>query len=462
MAYLNTSQQLYYDESSYYGNYQFISLKDIIDQFMVVYVGEDKIINKARRTDVAFHAMRGMQEFSFDVFKSCKSLEIEVDPTLTEPLPHDYVNYTKISWVDSAGIKHPLYPTLSNTSNATPAPFKSEENTYSIKADGVLSTSSSYVALDKKYTNIAVGMLVVAPNIPIATYVIDVNDQNHGGSAEGVTQILLGDSRVLGITGNLVTPTYDGIETLTFTQPNGVPIPKIKDFKILHPVTFNLNENKISLSTTSVSGINVGMKVSGVAFPYDTQVVDIGQNQSGFSTITVSHNSYSASNITNDEVRFFNIVEDSTAWENYKTHTPSENTNDDYEVDDDIYDLNIGQRYGLEPSHTQVNGSFYIDCNSGKIHFSSNVAGKNVIIDYISDGLGTDEEMKVHKMAEEAMYKWITHAILASKANTPEYLVARFKKERFAETRKAKLRLSSIKLEELTQMLRAKSKWIKH
>ena len=65
-------------------------------------------------------------------------------------------------------------------------------------------------------------------------------------------------------------------------------------------------------------------------------------------------------------------------------------------------------------------------------------------------------------MAEEAMYKWITHAVLASKANTPEYLVQRLKKERFAETRKAKLRLSNIKLEELTQMLRAKSKWIKH
>ena len=70
--------------------------------------------------------------------------------------------------------------------------------------------------------------------------------------------------------------------------------------------------------------------------------------------------------------------------------------------------------------------------------------------------------MQVHKFAEEAMYKWIAYAVLSTRINTPEYLVARFKKERFAAIRKAKLRLSNIKLEEITQVLRGKSKQIKH
>ena len=81
---------------------------------------------------------------------------------------------------------------------------------------------------------------------------------------------------------------------------------------------------------------------------------------------------------------------------------------------------------------------------------------------YISDSLGTDDEMQVHKLAEEAIYKWIAYAVLSTKTNIPEYIVGRFKKERFPETRKAKLRLSNIKLEEITQILRGKSKWIKH
>jgi len=70
--------------------------------------------------------------------------------------------------------------------------------------------------------------------------------------------------------------------------------------------------------------------------------------------------------------------------------------------------------------------------------------------------------MVVHKFAEEAMYKYIAHAILATRANTPEYLVMRFKKELFAAKRNAKLRLSNIKLEEITQVMRNKSKQIKH
>jgi len=44
----------------------------------------------------------------------------------------------------------------------------------------------------------------------------------------------------------------------------------------------------------------------------------------------------------------------------------------------------------------------------------------------------------------------------------PEYVVQRFKKEARASKRQAKLRLSNIKLEEITQVLRGKSKQIKH
>ena len=115
MGLLTPTQQNYY--SGYdHGNYQFTSLDDIITQFMVAYGGEDKIISKVKRTDIAFHAQRAMQELSFDTFKSCKSHQIDVPASLKMTLPHDYVNYTKISWVDSAGIKHLLYPT-NNTNN---------------------------------------------------------------------------------------------------------------------------------------------------------------------------------------------------------------------------------------------------------------------------------------------------------------------------------------------------------
>ena len=114
----NQTQQDYYDGNDF-GGYQFTSLNDIVTNFEIAYVGENKIISKIKRTDIAFHAQRAIQELSFDTFKSIKSQEITLPPSLTMILPQDYVNYTKISCVDSSGIKHPLYPTLGKTSNPT-------------------------------------------------------------------------------------------------------------------------------------------------------------------------------------------------------------------------------------------------------------------------------------------------------------------------------------------------------
>ena len=105
-----TTQQQYYQGNNH-GDYQFTSLKDIINQFMVAYVGEEGIINKVSRVDVAFHAQRALQELSFDTFKSIKSQEIVLPSLGTMILPYDYVNYTRVLWSDSAGIKHPIYPT---------------------------------------------------------------------------------------------------------------------------------------------------------------------------------------------------------------------------------------------------------------------------------------------------------------------------------------------------------------
>jgi len=150
----------------------------------------------------------------------------------------------------------------------------------------------------------------------------------------------------------------------------------------------------------------------------------------------------------------------SIMWEKYKAITPAENNNDDYANDD--YQRVPDERYGLDPSKAQTNGSFYIDDLYGRIHFSSNVSGKTVILDYISDSLGTEDEMQVHKLAEDAIYKWITYGVLSSKINIPEYIVQRARREKIAATRKAKLRLSNVKLEDIAQTLRGKSKQIKH
>ena len=284
--------------ASYYGgsdlgNYQFTSLENIINAFQVIYVGEGKLIEKASRLDIAFHAQRALQELSFDTFKCTKAYEIVVPSTLKMPLPQDYVNYVKVTRVDTAGIELVLYP-----------------------------------------------------------------------------------ARITSNPSNIAQTTTPGVAPF-----------------------YEFTGNELVLNT------------------------------------------------------------DSDTWDGYNSHTPSANQN---VYNDDTWDYIDGSRFGLDPQYAQTNGSFYIDDNRGFIHFSSNINGLTLTLKYISDSLGTEAEMKVHKFAEEAMYKHIAYAITSNKFNFPEYVVQRLRKEKISATRKAKLRLSNIKLEEITQILRGSSKHIKH
>ena len=130
------TQQIYYSGNTY-GGYQYISLEEIIDNFTAAYVGEGKILQNVLKADVSFHAHRSLAELTYDTLRSCKSQEIEVCPNLKMPLPQDYVNYVKLTSVDSNGIEHILYPT-SKTSN----PFSIEQDDDNCEDCG--DTSGSY------------------------------------------------------------------------------------------------------------------------------------------------------------------------------------------------------------------------------------------------------------------------------------------------------------------------------
>lgn len=294
MAYGDTTQQNY-------GSYSYLSLNDVVNNFMVGYVGTGKLIGSVKRTDVIFHAKRSMQEFSYDTLKSIKSVELNIPPSLSIVIPQDYVNYVRMSWIDHQGVKHIIYPTNNLTIDPYSNPIQDNRG------------------------------------VPV--------QDNFGNNIEG--------------------------DSLTEERWNRNQI---------GPITFNAN----------------------------------------------------------------NFVGD---W---------------YNGDMWVQSAWYGRRYGLDPQYANINGYFTMNEREGKISFSSDLVGKLIVLEYISDGLAYDLDSKVPKMAEEAMYAYILHAIISTRINQPEYLVQRLKQEKSAKLRNAKIRLSNIKLEEITQVLRGQSKWIKH
>ena len=103
------------------GYYSRTNLNDIINNFMIAYVGYCKVLTKVPRYEVAFWAQRSVQEFSYDVLHSEKSIEIELSPIKSISLPSDYVNYVRIEYTDANGVMKPILPSRTTTANKSVA-----------------------------------------------------------------------------------------------------------------------------------------------------------------------------------------------------------------------------------------------------------------------------------------------------------------------------------------------------
>ncbi len=73
----------------------FISLNDIINNFIISYTGPGKLIPDSKRTEVIFHARRCLQEFAYETLKSKFTVELSVLPA-TYVLPSDFVSIISI------------------------------------------------------------------------------------------------------------------------------------------------------------------------------------------------------------------------------------------------------------------------------------------------------------------------------------------------------------------------------
>tara|TARA_R110000796_G_scaffold80932_3_gene178757 strand:+ start:1578 stop:2495 length:918 start_codon:yes stop_codon:yes gene_type:complete len=111
MAYLTGYQ--YYEnagndwEEDNWGTYQYTNIIDIVNNFMLMYVGNDKLINNVERYNALFHAKRGIQELNYDAMKETKIVELTVCDNLRVVLPPDFVNWVRISLYDN-GVLRPL------------------------------------------------------------------------------------------------------------------------------------------------------------------------------------------------------------------------------------------------------------------------------------------------------------------------------------------------------------------
>ncbi len=284
-----------------WGSYQYITLADVVNNFMLMYVGNHELINNIDRYKVLFHAKRGIQELNYDAMREVKVLQQSLDDQIRLVLPSDYVNYVRISMYEDGELR-PLV-----------------ENIQINYSRSYLQDHEAKILFDKD-----------------------------GGILEGTSEV-----------------DYKRIKGLDKSMYLG-------------------------------EGLMNGCE---------------GYCDNGY-------------------------------W---------------------YFERAIGARYGLNTETANINPTFRIDKRTGVINFSSEMSGKEVVIEYISDGLemGDDSEVVVNKLAEEFIYAYIKYMILSTKLGVQEYIVKRAQKEKTAMYRNAKLRMSNIHPSRLLMSLRGQNKWIK-
>ena len=120
MAYI--SQYQYYEnggnqpEDANWGSYQYVSLDDVVNNFLLMYAGNHSLVNNEERYKIIFHAKRAIQELNYDAFKEIKVLELNVADSLRYILPSDYVNWVRISLYKN-GLLRPLTENIQTLSS---------------------------------------------------------------------------------------------------------------------------------------------------------------------------------------------------------------------------------------------------------------------------------------------------------------------------------------------------------
>ena len=282
------TDQQYYNDSSKWGQHQFVLIKDVINNFMAFYVGDNKVIDNVSRYDVLFHAKRGLQELHYDALRDIRALELDLPDDLQLELPRDFVRLVRLSWVDDRGRLHQM---MVDNDTAMPTAYLQDDD-------------------------------------------FNIIFDSEGEATEGTSVV-------------------------------------------------------------------------------DTKRSEIETTESD------------SSSSLSDE--FF------------------------------------GGRFGMLTNKSNINGMYNIDKRLGVLRLSTEVKGKTIVIEYVTDGLEglAENEIKVNKLAEDFLYKYIAHQIVSHKFGVQEYIVRRLKNESFAAMKNMKIRMMDIHPLDLTQALKGRNKWIK-
>lgn len=135
----------YYNNSANHGSYQYVPLQDVVQNYMTIYVGDDQAVDNVPRFRVSFFAKRCIQELSYHGDRSFRVLEEDIGSDLKMILPHDYVDYIRISLYNNGT----LFPLQENRKPMSATKYLDVTDPLSFDINGYVQETQSTLDADR-------------------------------------------------------------------------------------------------------------------------------------------------------------------------------------------------------------------------------------------------------------------------------------------------------------------------
>lgn len=90
----------YYSDEDNFGDYAFVPLEDLVNNFEQNYTGDATLLGYIPRSKIIYQIKQGIRQFTMDFLNEVIPIELELNDANNIILPPDYLNYVRISWVD--------------------------------------------------------------------------------------------------------------------------------------------------------------------------------------------------------------------------------------------------------------------------------------------------------------------------------------------------------------------------
>jgi hypothetical protein len=140
--------QEYFEVNANLGSYQYVTLKEVVEEMLVDAINDDSYIKNIRRSHIISKAYQGIRKLTERVAKKVYAIEMQVGNDLWLPMPQFYLDYVRISVI--MGGK--LMPLNINKNINTSVSYLQDSNSQIIfDSNGQVITSDGINAYAKGY-----------------------------------------------------------------------------------------------------------------------------------------------------------------------------------------------------------------------------------------------------------------------------------------------------------------------